>query len=91
MVRTYQEVFDELYIMDVEARGNKILIALPRKERLSRNDMARRVKTVSRQQSFPFDMGKLVTYGYHYAGEKNSDGQVLKDEDRPVFPEEGSQ
>jgi len=91
MVRTYQEVFDELYIMDVEDRGNKILIALPRKERLSRNDMARRVKTVSRQQNFPFDMGKLVTYGYHYAGEKNSDGQVLRDEDRPVFPEERSQ
>jgi len=30
MVRTYQEVFDELYILDVRDAGNKILIALPR-------------------------------------------------------------
>ncbi len=91
MVRTYQEVFDELYILDVRARGNKILIALPRKERLSRNDMARRVKTVSRKRNFPFDMGDHVTYGYNYAVEKNSDGQVLKDENKPVSSEDGSQ
>jgi len=88
MVRTYQEVFDELYILDVRARGNKILIALPRKERLSRNDMARRVKTVSRKQNFPFDMGELVTYGYNYAVEKNSDGQVLLDKNKPAASED---
>ncbi len=90
MVRTYQEVFDELYILDVRARGNKILIALPRKERLSRNDMARRVKTVSRKQNFPYDMGDHVTYGYNYAVEKNSDGEVLLDKDKPDSSEDGS-
>lgn len=90
MVRTYQEVFDELYILDVRARGNKILIALPRKERLSRNDMARRVKTVSRKQNFPYDMGDHVTYGYNYAVEKNSDGEVLLDKNKPDSSEDGS-
>ena len=42
MVRTYQEVFDDLYILDVQGAGNKILLALPRRQPLSRDDLAAR-------------------------------------------------
>jgi hypothetical protein len=37
MVRTCQEVFDELLILMVRDAGNMNLLALPRKQRLSRD------------------------------------------------------
>jgi len=79
MVRTYQEVFDELYILDVQGAGNKILIALPRQQRLERDDLAQRARSISEQKGFPFDMGDVVKYGYQYAAERNSRGRVLTD------------
>ena len=82
MVRTYQEVFDDLYIFDVRGAGNKILVALPRNERIDQADLARRAKRISTDRHFPYDMGEVVIYGYQYAGEKDSRGRVLRDEDR---------
>jgi len=82
MVRTYQDVFNELYILDVRARGNKILIALPRNERITRIDLARRAKALSTEKGLPFDMGELVKYGFRHAGKENLDGRVLLDKDR---------
>ena len=82
MVRTYQDVFDELYIVDVRGAGNKILLALPRREPIGRDELARRASRVSQQRQFPFDMGDVVTYGYRDAGEENSRGRVLRDRDR---------
>jgi len=83
MVRTYQDVFDDLYILDVEGTGNKILIALPRKERIERDDLARRAARISREKRFRFDMGALVTYGYRHVEEKDPDARVLMDKDKP--------
>jgi spermidine synthase len=79
MVRTYQEVFDELYIFDVRGAGNKILVATTRKLRIQRDELARRARRISTERGFPFDMGDVVTYGYQYAGEKNTRGRVLTD------------
>ena len=79
MVRTYQEVFDELYILDVQGSANKILIALPRKLRVAREELARRAGAISKQKQFRFDMAELVTYGYQYADEKDPGAQVLID------------
>ncbi len=79
MVRTYQEVFDELYILDVRGSGNKILIALPRRLRIAREEFARRAGAISQQKHFRFDMADLVTYGYQYAAEKDPRAQVLTD------------
>ena len=79
MVRTYQEVFDELYILNVRAAGNKILMALPRKLQVAREDLARQAGAISKQKRFRFDMAELVTYGYQYAGEKDPRARVLTD------------
>jgi len=79
MVRTYQEVFDEVYILDVRGAGNKILIALPRRLRVAREDLARRAGAISTQKQFRFDMADLVTYGYQHADEKDPRAQVLTD------------
>jgi spermidine synthase len=79
MVRTYQEVFDELYILDVWGVENKILIALPRRLQVGREEFARWAGAISMQKQFRFDMADLVTYGYQYADEKNPRAQVLTD------------
>jgi spermidine synthase len=79
MVRTYQEVFDELYILEVQGAANQILIALPRKLGLAREELARRAGAISKQKQFRFDMGELVTYGYQYADAKDPSAQVLMD------------
>jgi len=82
MVRTYQDVFDELYILDVQGAGNKILIALPRRERIGRLDLAARARRISKEKKFRFDMGDAVLYGYRYADETNRHGRVLLDKDK---------
>jgi spermidine synthase len=79
MVRTYQEVFDELYVFDVRGTGNKILVALPRARRLSRDDLGRRADDLTRQQRLRFDLRRMVDYGYQYMTEKDPDAEVLVD------------
>jgi spermidine synthase len=79
MVRTYQEVFDELYILDVRGAGNKILIALPQRLRLAREEFGRRAGVISKHKQLRFDMAELVTYGYKYADEKDPNAKVLTD------------
>ncbi len=83
MVRTYQDVFDELYVFDVRDSGNKILVALPYERQIQRDELAQRARSVSAEKDFPFDMGELVEYGYRREKEKNSRGRVLTDQ-KPV-------
>jgi spermidine synthase len=87
MVRTYQDVFGELYIFDLRDAGNRILVALPHKRRVKRADLARRATAISKQRNFPFDMGEIVTYGYSYEETLNTRGHVLTDEKRKRAPE----
>ncbi len=79
MVRTYQEVFDELLILDVRGAGNMILLALPRKQRLSRDELMQLARKVSAAKRFPFDLGDSVNYGFLDARAKNQSGRVLRD------------
>ncbi|MBI4189196.1 MAG: fused MFS/spermidine synthase [Betaproteobacteria bacterium] len=81
MVRTYQEVFDELFILDVRGAGNMILLALPRKQPLSRDELMQLARKVSAAKRWRFDLGDLVNYGFLHARAKNQDGRVLRDGD----------
>jgi spermidine synthase len=81
MVRTYQEVFDEIYILDVRNAGNKILLALPRKQPLSRDELRLMASKVSNAKQFRFDLGDLVNHGFVHARGKNHGGSVLRDMD----------
>jgi len=83
MVRTYQEAFDELYLFDVRGAGNRILVGLPRAERLGREELARRAKRISKEKQFRFDLGELVAYGYQRVTEKDPKARVLLDKDEP--------
>lgn len=81
MVRTYQEVFDELFILDVRDAGNKILLALPRKQPLSGDDLMRLARKASAAKRFPFDLGDPDKYGFLDAHAKSQRGRVLRDRD----------
>jgi spermidine synthase len=79
MVRTYQDVFRELYIQDVRGVGNRILIALPWDGRLTRDDVAKRASRISSQKQFRFDMGEVVLFGFRRMADKDPDARVLLD------------
>jgi spermidine synthase len=81
MVRTHQEAFDELFILDVPGDVNNILLALPRKQPLNRSELAQLAQKISAAKQFRFDLGEQVEYGFHYASGKSGPGRVLRDAD----------
>lgn len=81
MVRTYQEVFETLLGVDVPGAGNVIVLALPRKQSLGRDELTRLARNVSAAKRFPFDLGDPVKYGFLDARTKNQRGRVLRDRD----------
>ena len=83
MVLTYQDVFGDLYILDVRGAGNKIFLALPEPRRISPETLARRARAISTEQHFRFDMGDVVTYGYRHPEKDDSLGRVLMDDAPP--------
>jgi spermidine synthase len=82
MVRTYQEVFDNLYIIDLRDSGNEIFLAIPRQERIERGDLARRAARISKENKFRFDMGWYVWWGFQPANTKDPQARVLLDKDK---------
>ena len=81
MVATYRAVFDDLAVLHVVGTGNRILIALPRRNALDRSEFARLAREVSSARGFRFDMGDLVERGYNAADASGEGGRVLLDRD----------
>lgn len=81
MVRTYQEVFDELFIVDVGGTSNRILLALPRKQPLQRMQLVQMARKTGQDKGLPFDLGDIDEGHFTYASRKSSNGRVLRDAD----------
>jgi len=81
MVRTYQEAFEELFILDVPGDVNNIFLALPRVQPLRQGELALLARKISTAKGFRFDLGELVEYGFRHAREKNPQASVLRDAD----------
>jgi len=81
MVRTYREAFDELFVLRVGGTGNRILLALPRRQPLTRGEFARLARNESESRRFGFDLGDLVNHGFLPAGGSGREGRVLRDAD----------
>jgi spermidine synthase len=79
MVRTYQEAFDELYLLDVPGTTNKILLALPRKQSLDRAGLAQLARATGSGKRFPFELGDIEEGQFHALSRKNKAGRVLRD------------
>ncbi|MBU3558526.1 spermidine synthase [Polynucleobacter sp. Nonnen-W13] len=63
MLRTYQEVFNEVYTLRVPTVGNKIVIALPKLKGVSLNSIAERAQEIGAQKLFPFDLSEVLQPG----------------------------
>lgn len=83
MVRTYHDVFEEVVLFDVAGAGNKIIVALPRKQKIDRDEIARRAKRISQAKGFRYDLGELVLRGFRRPDEELTRGRVLTDKDKP--------
>jgi spermidine synthase len=81
MARTYQEAFDELFILDVPGDVNNIFLALPRRQPLGQGELALAARKISTAKRFRFDLGELVEYGFLHARERNPRARVLRDAD----------
>jgi spermidine synthase len=63
MLRTYQEVFHEVYTLRVPKAGNKIVIALPKLKEVSLKRISERTQEISAQKLFPFDLSQVLQPG----------------------------
>ena len=81
MMRTHQEAFDQLFILDVPGDVNNIFLSLPRRQTLGQSELALLARKISTAKQFRFDLGELVEYGFLNAREKNYRGRVLRDAD----------
>ena len=79
MVRTYQDSFAALSVLDLQGAGNKILIAMPNDGLIGRAELAKRAAAISKEKHFRFDLGELITAGYHGAEPPVTQGRVLRD------------
>jgi spermidine synthase len=79
MVRTYQDVFDTLCVLEVPGAGNRILLALPQAQQVRREELAREATRVSQEKQFGFDMGALVLQGFRLEAARNPRARVLTD------------
>jgi spermidine synthase len=81
MIRTYQDVFETVYILDVPGSGNRIVFALPQKKTIQKAELARRASQESGRLKFRFDMGDPVEVGFRLPGDDGLRGRVLLDKD----------
>lgn len=56
-----------------------ILLALPRKRPLSRDELMQLARKASAAKRFPFDLGDPVQYGFTDARAKSEQERVLRD------------
>jgi hypothetical protein len=65
----------------VRAADNKILLALPRPQRLTPAELEALAGKVSAANQFGFDLGAIAIFGVEHAREKNRAGRVMRDQD----------
>ena len=80
MVRTYQDVFKQLHVADVSGVGNKILIALPGRGTLGRDEIVQIAERISKEKNFRFEMGDLAERGLRFDEKRSKRGHVLTDD-----------
>ena len=81
MVRTYQEVFDELIMLDVPGTTNKILFGFPRKRSIDRSGLIELARRTGAAKGFQFDLADIGEHQFHNLSGKGKAGRVLRDVD----------
>jgi len=79
MIRTYREVFREIYIVDVLGSGNKIVIASPTRFAASHRELVRRAQAVTRRMKLKSDLGEVAENQMRLPGVDGEKGDLLLD------------
>jgi spermidine synthase len=80
MVRTYEDVFERLYLLDVPGAGNIILFALPGREQFTRNQLERLTRRLTEEWRVTFELDSMVRRGFGPVGPRSADGRILVDQ-----------
>ena len=81
MLRTYQEVFHEVYRLSVPEAGNKVVIALPVFKVRPLKNISERAHQLSIQKQLPFNLGDTLKPGLIKLIDLQ-ENQILQDHDR---------
>jgi spermidine synthase len=79
MVKTYRDVYEGIYVVDVVGSGNKILIASPAKYALTQAELVRRAHAVTRRLRLRHDIGEVAEQHMRAPGIDGESGRVLTD------------
>jgi spermidine synthase len=85
MIRTYQEVFDSVYLIATKDT-NEIVLAMPDKTPLTRTELARRASQFSKDQKLRFNIVSCIRSGFGEPDRKNTSVRVLLDKDKREAP-----
>ncbi len=83
MVRTYREVFDEVWVLDLHDAVNKLVIACPSKTGLTREEAVRRARALTVEMRLRTDLGDIVQRGLRGVETDGDAGSVLMDAAQP--------
>ena len=83
MVRTYLDVFETVYIVEIEGALNRLVIALPWTPRLAREEILRRARALTASLRLRQDLAAILERGFRAPGADGATGRVLTDADAP--------
>jgi spermidine synthase len=82
MVLTYRDVFAWVQLLGVVNAENIIILAAPRPESTRPGEWVRRARAISREKSFPFDLGAVARAGFQNEPGPTAGGRILRDGSR---------
>lgn len=86
MIRTYQDVFEAVYIVTTKYGPNEIVLAMPAETPLERVTLARRASQFSKDQKLEFDIGSYIRSGFREPSPKLRAARILLDKDKTPLP-----
>jgi spermidine synthase len=85
---TMQDVFPEVYMMEVPNTNSVILMGSRRKGQTTQEQAVDRARDIMQETPLSFDLAAVVQRQYQYATKMRVDARVLTDEDAPLSVDE---
>ncbi len=81
MIKTYQAVFDEVHVVQAPASENRIIIAMSRKQGLTKESLAKAAGEVQSKLTPTLDLSDMIRRGYEDTNRLPDFARVLLDSD----------
>ncbi|NDG58474.1 MAG: hypothetical protein EBX55_08375, partial [Betaproteobacteria bacterium] len=79
MLRTFQDVFSDLYLLEVPEVENRLMFALPRRIDLRMATFREHAHNTSLVLGLPFDLALMIGTGFYRIDKPITKGRVLRD------------